>query len=53
MRAEDPPSGEYFYLHVVESGSDDAVPLPRNILDATRDLRWALNRETGMWGLLD
>jgi hypothetical protein len=49
VRREDPPSGEYVYLHVVETGSDEAVPLPRDILDADRDIRWVPNRETGTY----
>jgi hypothetical protein len=47
------PSGEYLYLHVVETASEEAVPLPRNILDAERDRRWVANREAGRYDLLD
>jgi hypothetical protein len=43
------PSGEYLYFHVVETASEEAVPLPRNILDAERDSRWVVNRETGTY----
>jgi hypothetical protein len=52
VRTENPPSGEYLYLHVVEAGSEEAVPLPRDILDADRDLRWVVNREAGTIELL-
>lgn len=52
-RTEAVPSGEYVYLHVVETASEEAVPLPRNILDAERDRRWVVNREAGRYDLLD
>jgi hypothetical protein len=52
MKTQDPPSGDYFYLHVIGTPSEDAVPLPRKILDAAWDVRWAENRETGMWELV-
>jgi hypothetical protein len=39
------PSGDYFYLHVIETVSREAVPLPPNIFDGDRDLRWVANRE--------
>jgi hypothetical protein len=51
FRSEDVPSGDY-YLHVVETRHEQAVPLARNILDAERDSRWAPNRETGSYELI-
>jgi hypothetical protein len=52
LKTEDAPSGDYYYLHVVETRNEDAVPLPRNILDAERDSRWVANRETGTYELV-
>ena len=46
---DDVPSGEYFYLDVVETISEEAVPLPRNVFDADDDVRWIVNREKGVW----
>jgi hypothetical protein len=51
-KTEDAPSGEYFYLDVIETISEEAVPVPRNILDAERDRRWIVNREAGAYELL-
>jgi hypothetical protein len=53
IKTEDPPSGEYVYLHVVETASEEAAQLPRDILNADRDVRWAPNRETGAWELVE
>jgi hypothetical protein len=36
-----------FYLHIIETVSREAVPPPRDILDAERDLRWVVNWEAG------
>ena len=44
---ENPPTGDYFYLHIIETVSREAVPPPRDILDAERDLRWVVNWEAG------
>lgn len=52
METENPPSGEYVYLHVVEAASEETTPLPRNILDAERDIRWVPNREAGTYDVL-
>jgi hypothetical protein len=52
LRTKDVPSGEYLYLHVVETASEEAVPLPRNILDAEPDSRWVPNREAGTYEML-
>jgi hypothetical protein len=52
IKAEDAPSGELFRLDVVESLSDDAVPLPRNLLDADEDRRWVFNTATRAYELL-
>jgi hypothetical protein len=49
LRTEDAPAGEYLYLDVIETASEEAVPLPRNILDAERDSRWVVNREAGTY----
>jgi hypothetical protein len=49
LRIEDVPMGDYFYLHVIETTSEEAVPLPRNILDAERDIRWGVNRDAGTY----
>jgi hypothetical protein len=49
LRWEDPPSGEYIYLHIVEAASEEAVPLPRNIFDAERDVRLVVNRDAGTY----
>jgi hypothetical protein len=51
-KGEDVPSGEYLFLHVVETQSDTAAPLPRNILDGEGDRRWVLNREQSRYELL-
>jgi hypothetical protein len=53
IERENPPSGEYFFLHVVEATSEEAVPLPRNIFDADRDRRWIVNRAEGAYELLE
>jgi hypothetical protein len=52
LEREDVPSGEYFYLHVAEAISEEAVPLPRNIFDAELDRRWVVNRDAGAYELL-
>jgi hypothetical protein len=52
IKAEDAPLGEYFRLDVVESLSDEAVPLPRNLLDADEDRRWVFNTATQAYELL-
>jgi hypothetical protein len=43
LAAGDVPSGEYFYVEVVETISRDAVPLPREIFDGSDDRRWIVN----------
>jgi hypothetical protein len=53
LTAEDAPSGEYFYLHVVEAVSDEAAVLPREVLDGEHDNRWAFNEETRFFELLE
>jgi hypothetical protein len=53
VEREDPPSGEYFFVDVVETASRSAVPLPRNTLDGERDRRWAANWDAGTYDLLE
>jgi hypothetical protein len=53
LESKDVPSGEYFHLDVVEAISEEAVPLPRNIFDAELDRRWIVNREAGVYELLE
>jgi hypothetical protein len=42
---EHAPTGTYYYVHLVETASEEAVPIPREIFDAEHDGRWALDRE--------
>jgi hypothetical protein len=38
---EGAPTGSYFYVHLIETMSDQAVPVPREIFDGGHDARWA------------
>jgi hypothetical protein len=51
VEREDPPTGEYFFVDVIETASTSAVPLPRNIFDGERDRRWIVNRDAGTYDL--
>jgi hypothetical protein len=53
LEREDVPTGDYFYVDAVESISDAAVPLPRDIFDGERDRRWVVNRDAGTYELLE
>ena len=53
LQDEDVPSGEYFYLDVIETISEEAVALPRNILDGEHDRRWIVNREASAYERLE
>jgi hypothetical protein len=47
---ENVPEGIYHYIHLIETVSEEAVPVPREIFDAEGDGRWALDQETSSWG---
>lgn len=47
--ATDAPEGDEIFLEVFEAISPTAVPLPRNVFNGPRDLRWVPNSErTGL-----
>jgi hypothetical protein len=52
LAADDTPSGEYFYVAVVETISHEAVPLPREMFDGERDRRWVFNPDESRYELL-
>jgi hypothetical protein len=39
------PEGHYFYVDVIETASESAVPLPEQWFDGPRDTRWRLSED--------
>jgi hypothetical protein len=52
LAAGDTPTGEYFYIAVVETISQEAVPLPQEVFDSDRDRRWIFNAGESRYELL-
>jgi hypothetical protein len=52
--SQDAPEGDDIFLEVFETISETAVPLPRDIFNGPRDLRWVPNASrTGLTPLIE
>jgi hypothetical protein len=44
------PEGDYRYVDVITTMSEQAVALPENMFDGPRDSRWQFDADSGGYG---